>query len=338
MKFALPGLTPAARRSPHADKRIEMPQPAIRRYLKHGMLPQLAVFEAVARLGSFTKAAEELYIAQPTVSVQMKKLSETVGLPLIEQIGKRIHLTDAGRVLQAACLETFNTLAGLERGLDDLRGLEAGQLQLAVSTTGEYFAPRVLAAFVKQHPRVEISLQIHNRGVLLERMAKNLDDLYIFAEAPEGGDWTVHPILPNPMVPFAHADHPLAREKNIPFTRFAKEPFLMREPGSGARSFAREIFVNHGCEPRVRMELSNNEAIKQAIIAGLGVSIMSRYTLGLDVPHEQLAVLDVEGFPVDRGWVFVHPAGKQLSLVAQSFMTYTLREAKKLVFDHLSRP
>ncbi len=315
-----------------------MPQPAIRRYLKHGTLPQLGVFEAVARLGSFTKAAEELYMAQPTVSVQMKKLSETVGLPLIEQVGKRIHLTDAGRVLQAACLEVFATLTGLERSLDDLRGLEAGQLQLAISTTGEYCAPRVLAAFVKQHPQVEVSLQIHNRGVLLERMAKNLDDLYIFAEAPAGGDWVTHPILPNPMVPFAHADHPLAREKNIPFARFAQEPFLMREPGSGARSISREIFATHDCEPRVRMELSNNEAIKQAIIAGLGVSIMSRYTLGLDVPHEQLAVLDVQGFPIDRGWVFVHPAGKQLSLVAQSFMEFTLREARSLVFDHLSKP
>lgn len=314
-----------------------MPQPAIRRYLKHGTLPQLGVFEAVARLGSFTKAAEELYMAQPTVSVQMKKLSETVGLPLIEQVGKRIHLTDAGRVLQTACMEMFGTLGGLERSLDDLRGLEAGQLQLAVSTTGEYFAPRILAAFVQQHPQVEVSLQIHNRGVLLERMAKNLDDLYIFAEAPEGKDWVIHPILPNPMVAFAHADHPLAGEKNIPFARFAQEPFLMREPGSGARSFTCDVFEARGCEPQVCMELSNNEAIKQAIIAGLGVSIMSRYTLGLDVPHQQLAVLDVQGLPIDRGWVFVHPAGKQLSLVAQGFMEFTLREARRLVYDHLSK-
>jgi DNA-binding transcriptional LysR family regulator len=317
---------------------MNMPQSAIRRYLKHGTLPQLSVFEAVARLGSFTKAAEELYMAQPTVSVQMKKLAETVGLPLIEQIGKRIHLTDAGRVLHAGCLEMFGTLAGVERGLADLRGLEAGGLQLAVSTTAEYFVPRVLAEFVKQHPKVEVSLQIHNRGALLERMAKNLDDLYIFAGAPAGKDVITYPILPNPIVPFAHADHPLAREKNIPFKRFAAEPFLMREAGSGARSIAREIFEAHGCEPRLRMELSNNEAIKQAIIAGLGVSIMSRYTLGLDVPHEQLAVLDVVGFPLDHGWVFVHPVGKQLPVVAQSFMDFMLRTAKTLVFDHLSRP
>lgn len=315
-----------------------MPQSAIRRYLKHGTLPQLGVFEAVARLGSFTKAAEELYMAQPTVSVQMKKLSETVGLPLIEQIGKRIHLTDAGRVLHTACGEIFGTLNGVERSLADLRGLESGRLQLAVTTTGEYFAPRVLAAFLREHPHLEVSLQIHNRDALIERMARNQDDLYIFAGAPAGRDLVTLPILPNPMVPFAHADHPLARVNNIPFARFAEEPFLMREPGSGARNFTRELFEARGCELRVRMELSNNEAIKQAIIAGLGVSIMSRYTLGLDVAHEQLAVLDVQGFPIDRGWVFAHPAGKELSVVARKFMDFTLKTAKSLVFEHLSRP
>lgn len=315
-----------------------MPQSLIRRYLKHGTLPQLSVFEAVARLGSFTKAAEELYMAQPTVSVQMKKLADTVGLPLIEQVGKRIQLTDAGRVLHAGCLEIFGTLSGVERSLSDLRGLEAGQLQLAVSTTGEYFAPRVLAEFVKRHPGVDVKLQIHNRSTLLERMSRNLDDLYLFAGVPEGRDIVSHTLLPNPVVPFAHADHPLAREKNIPFERFAAEPFLIREAGSGARSMARELFEAHGLEPHVRMELSNNEAIKQAIIAGLGVSIMSRYTLGLDVPHEQLAVLDVEGFPIDRQWVIVHPAGKQLSLLAQAFLDFMLQESRQLVFEHLSTP
>jgi DNA-binding transcriptional LysR family regulator len=315
-----------------------MPQSLIRRYLKHGTLPQLSVFEAVARLGSFTKAAEELYMAQPTVSVQMKKLADTVGLPLVEQVGKRIRLTDAGQVLHAACLEIFGTLSGVERSLSDLRGLESGQLQLGVSTTGEYFAPRVLAEFVRRHPQIDVSLQIHNRSSLLERMSRNLDDLYLFAGVPEGRDIVSHDLLPNPVVPFAHADHPLAKEKNIAFERFAAEPFLIREAGSGARSMARELFEAHGLEPRVRMELSNNEAIKQAIIAGLGVSIMSRYTLGLDVPHEQLAVLDVEGFPVDRPWVIAHPAGKQLSLVAQAFLDFMLQESRQLVFEHLSRP
>ena len=315
-----------------------MPRSKIRRYLKHGILPQLSVFEAVARLGSYTKAAEELYMAQPTVSVQMKKLAETVGLPLVEQIGKRVHLTEAGRVIHATCNDLFSTLGQLEEKLSDLRGMNSGRLQLAVSTTGKYFAPRVLAAFVKQHPGVEVSLQIHNRTTLLERMARNLDDLYIFASAPTDSDVVTQFILPNPMVPYAAANHPLAGQKNIPFSRFAEEPFLIRESGSGTRMIAREIFAQHDCEPKVRMELSTNEAIKQAIIAGLGVSIMSRYTLGLDVAHEQLAVLDVQGFPVERSWYFAYPAGKQLPLLAKAFMEFTQQVAHELVFDHLSKP
>ncbi len=313
-----------------------MVQKRIRRYLKHGTLPQLSVFEAVARLGSFTKAAEELYMAQPTVSVQMKKLAETVGLPLIEQIGKGIYLTEAGRVLQATCLDVFGTLAKVEADLANIRGMNSGRLQLAVSTTGKYFAPRVLAEFVKQHPNVEVSLQIHNRAELLERMSRNQDDLYIFASPPGEAEVVTQVILPNPMVPYASLEHPLAAQKQIPFSRFAAEPFLMREPGSGTRMIARQEFARHGCEPKIRMELSTNEAISQAIIAGLGVSIMSRYTLGLDVAHGQLAVLDVEGFPLQHNWVFAYPVGKQLPVIAQGFMDFTRKVAKTLVYDHLT--
>jgi len=315
-----------------------MSQANIRRFMKHGLLPQLSVFEAVARLGSYTKAAEELYMAQPTVSVQMKKLSETVGMPLTEQIGKRIHLTEAGRVLHESCTEIFTILTGTSRELDNLRGMKSGRLQLAVSTTGKYFAPRVLAEFVKEHPDIEVSLQIHNRATLIERMTQNQDDLYIFASPPDDIDVVTQVILPNPMVAYAHADHPLAREKKIPFTRFAEEPFLMREPGSGTRMIASKVFQEHGCKPKIRMELSTNEAIKQAIIAGLGVSIMSRYTLGLDMSHEKLAVLDVEGLPIERNWVFAYPVGKQLPIIAQGFMDFTRKTAKTLVFDHLARP
>jgi DNA-binding transcriptional LysR family regulator len=315
-----------------------MPRTKIRRYLKHGMLPQLSVFEAVARLGSYTKAAEELYMAQPTVSVQMKKLAETIGLPLVEQIGKRVQLTEAGRALHAASNDLFGALSRLEDHLAGIRGMSAGRLQLAVSTTGKYFAPRVLAEFVKLHPGIEVSLQIHNRATLIERLARNLDDLYIFSNPPTDLDVVNEVILPNPMVAYAPAGHPLARQKRIPFARFAEEPFLMREAGSGTRMVAREVFARHGLEPRVRMELSTNEAIKQAIIAGLGVSILSHYTLGLDVTHEQLAVLDVEGMPEERSWQFTYPAGKQLSPIAQGFMDFTRKTAKTLVFDHLSKP
>ena len=314
-----------------------MPHSRIKRYLKHGILPQLAVLEASARLGSFTRAAEELHMAQPTVSAQIKKLTETVGLPLFEQIGKRIFLTEPGRQLYASCQELFGTIAHVEDAFADIRGLKSGRLRLAVSTTGKYFAPRMLAAFIQRHPGLEVSLQIHNRRALIDRLANNEDDLYIFANPPQEAEVVRQAILPNPMVVFAHADDPLVHERRIPLARLAQQPFLMREPGSGTRMVAQQLFERHGLKPTVRMELSTNEAIKQAILAGLGVSIMSRYTLGLDTEQHHLVALDVEGFPLEGHWYFVYPVGKQLSLVAQTFMDFVRAEAKQLVLDHLAR-
>ena len=271
------------------------------------------------------------------MSVQIKKLTETVGLPLFEQVGKRVYLTENGRHLYAACQQVFQTLSHLEDTFSDLRGLQSGRLQLAVITTGEYFAPRMLAAFVQQHSGVEVSLQIHNRQTLIERLASNEDDLYIFASPPQEPEVVTQMILPNPLVVFARGDHPLAKERNIPFERFAQEPFLIREPGSGTRMVVQQLFDQHGLKPWIRMELSTNEAIKQAILAGLGVSILSRYTLGLDVEQTQLVTLNVEGFPLEHHWYFVYPSGKQLSLVAKTFMDFVRIEAKQLVYDHLAQ-
>lgn len=307
----------------------------IRRYLRHGMLPQLAVFEAIARLGSFTRAAEELHLAQPTVSTQMKKLSDTLGLALFEQIGKKVHLTAAGRSLYQGCGALFGALVNVEEGLAALRGLQGGRLRLAVSTTGKYFAPRLLGAFVARHPGVEVSLEIHNRRALIARLVENADDLYIFANPPTEHEIVSQVILPNPIVAFARADHALAGERAIAFERFAREPFVMREAGSGTRQVAYELFDRHRLEPRVRMELSTNEAVKQAILAGLGVSILSRYTLGLDTDLPQLVALDVQGLPVERPWQIVYPVGKQVSPAAQAFLALARDEARRLVFEHL---
>lgn len=314
-----------------------MSESNIRRYLKHGTLPQLAVFEASARLGSFSRAAEEQHLAQPTVSVQIKKLTETVGLPLFEQVGKKIFLTEAGRELYAACKELFHTLGTVDTALADLRGLRAGRLNLAVSTTGKYFTPRLLAAFIQRYPGVEISLHIFNRQTLIDRLEQNEDDLYIFANPPTEQEIVRQIIMPNPMVVFAHADNPLAKERNIPFERIAKEPFLMRERGSGTRMVAQSAFDERGLEPNVRMELSTNETIKQAILAGLGVSILSHHTLGLDTEQPRLAVLDVEGFPIALHWHFVYPVGKQVSAVARAFMDLVRNEGKQLILDHIGK-
>ncbi len=244
----------------------------LRRYFKHGTLTQLSVFEAVARLRSFTRAAEELHMAQPTVSVQVKKLSETIGLPLFEIIGRRVHMTEAGRELYAAVQDIFGKIGEVEHRLAGMRSASAGTLRIAVTTTGKYFAPRLLAQFVERYPGIEISLNVLNRQSLLNRLAGNLDDFYIFSNPPEDIDVAMHTLLPNPIEVYARSDHPLASRRGIPFREVAAEPFLMREAGSGTRMVAESMFAQHHMKPRIRMELGSNEAIKQGIVGGLGSS------------------------------------------------------------------
>jgi len=315
-----------------------MQQGKIRRYLKHGMLPQLRVFEAVARHGSFTRAAEELYLAQPTVSVQIRKLTETVGLPLLEQIGKRVHPTGAGRELYSACQDIFRTLDSVESALADIRGLKSGSLRVATSTSGKYLVPRLLAAFSKLHPGIGISLHVNSRKSVLDRLAGNMDDLYVFSNPPEDDDVVVQRILANPLVVFARADHPLAGERRIPFERFATEPLLMREPGSGTRMITERLFARHGLEPLADMELGSNEAIRETMLAGLGTSILYRYSLGLGADFGRLAMLDVEGFPVESHWHLVYPVGKRLSFVTETFMEFVRKEAPRVMADASGAP
>ena len=314
-----------------------MPQASIRRYLKHGTLPQLRVFEASARLGSFTRAAEELHMAQPTASVQIKKLTETVGLPLFEQVGRRVYLTDAGRRLYAGCNDVFRAFTALDETLDGLRTMESGHLRLAVCTTGKYFAPRMLGAFIGRYPGVEVSLAIHNRTGLIDRLANNEDDLYVFASPLEREDVVTQALLPNPLVVFARDDHPLASARQISFERIAAEPFVMREPGSGTRQIATTLFERRGLKPKISMEMSDDEAIKEAILAGMGIAIMSRFTLGLEPEPTRLVCLDVEGFPLENHWHFAYPVGKQLSPAARAFMDFARLEAKGLVMQGIAQ-
>jgi len=313
-----------------------MPQPKIHRYLRHGTLPQLRVFEASARLGSLARAAEALHMAQPTVSVQIKKLSETIGVPLFEQVGKRMHLTEAGRRLYEGCQEIFRVLTSVEDAISGLRTLEAGRLRLAVSTTGMSFAPRLLGVFLERHPGVEVALQAYNRQTLVGRLRDNADDLYIFADAPELDDVVAQELLPNPLVVLARDDHPLARERSIPFARLAQEPFLVREEGSGTRRMVMRLFRERGLAPAIRLELGTNEAIKEAILAGLGVAILSRYTFGLDPESSRYVCLDVEGFPLENHWYLAYPAGKHLGATARAVLDFSRAEARKLVRESLT--
>ena len=308
-----------------------MLQAGIRRYLKHGTLPQLRVFEASARLGSLTRAAAELHVSQPTASVQIKKLTETVGLPLFEQVGRRVYLTAAGQRLYAGCNEVFSALSVLEEALNAMRAMENGRLRLAACSTGKYFAPRMLGAFIQRYPEVAASLEIQNRKTLIARLANNEDDLYLFASPLDREDVVSQALLPNPLVVFARDDHPLAGARRISLERIAAEPLLTREPGSGTRLLGTQLFERRGLAPKIRLELSTDEAIKEAILAGLGISIMSRFTLAHEPEASRLVCLDVEGFPLENHWHIVYPVGKQLSATARAFMDYARLEARKLV-------
>ena len=299
--------------------------------MNQATLHQLRVFEAAARHGSFTRAAEELFLTQPTISMQIKQLTKSVGIPLFEQVGKRLYLTEAGRELFATCQEVFNTLAQFEMKVADLKGLKQGQLRLAVITTAKYFIPRLLGSFCKLYPGIEISLKVTNHEGILERMTSNQDDLYIMSQIPENLDINYQAFLENPLIVLAPVNHPLAREKNIPISRLENEPFIMREPGSGTRRAVQKLFDEKDVEVKVKLELGSNEAIKQAIAGGLGISVLSRHTL---MPSaEDLTILDVEHFPIKRNWYMVYPNGKQLSIVGRTYFEYLLEAAKQFASE-----
>lgn len=315
-----------------------MPQLNIRRYLKHGTLPQLRVFEASVRLGSLARAAEELHMAPPTASVQIKKLTETIGLPLLEQVGKRMYPTAVGRRVYDGCNDVFRALDSLEQALDDLRGLGAGELRIAVTSAARYFAPRLLGAFAQRHPGIATSLHIANAASVMERLRTNEDDLYLVADPPETGDIMAQALVPNPLVVVARADHRLAAERSVSFERFAAEPFLMREPGSGTRGAALKAFADHGATPLVRMQLDSNEAIREAILAGLGVSILARYTLGIEPEPAGLTCLAVQGFPRASQWHLVYPVSKHVSAAAGAFLEFARVQSRPLVNQGLAEP
>lgn len=296
--------------------------------MNQATLHQLKVFEAVARHNSFTRAAEELFLTQPTVSMQVKQLSKAVGLPLFEQIGKRLYLTEAGKELYRTCQDIFSKLTDFQTTIANLKGLKQGTLRLAVVTTAKYVIPRLLGPFCRRYPGIDVSLTVTNHERLLDSLANNRDDLYILSQVPDEIEPCVHPFLENPLVVLAHRNHPLTKEKNIPLKRLTEEFFIMREPGSGTRNAVQRLFDEYSIPIKVKLDLGSNEAIKQAIAGGLGISVLSKHTLALEGPNSQLAILDVENFPIQRQWYIIYPAGKQLSIIAQTFFDYLMIEGK----------
>ncbi len=294
--------------------------------LRRVTLHQLKIFMSLARHLNMTRAAEELHMTPAALSIQIKQLSGTVGAPLHEQIGKRLFLTEAGRLVYAAALDVYDRLERLATEVAADRALERGSLRLSIITTAQYFAPHFLGAFCKLHTGIEATLEVANRDQLIERLKQNLDDLYIMGQAPEHMSVVARPFMENPLVLLAPADHPLASQRDIEPERFATEPFIMREPGSGTRLAAERFFEKHNMRLKIRMTLGSNEAVKQAVAGGLGVAVLSGHTLTLDAASGAFAVLDVRGFPLRRQWYVIYPAAKQISPVARAFLDYITKE------------
>lgn len=295
--------------------------------MKHVTLRQLQVFEAVARNLSFTRAADELHLTQPTVSIQIKQLTDIVSLPLLEQIGKRVFLTDLGQELLVVCRDTFKGLSQFEMLISDRKGMKTGKLRLSAVTTAKYFIPRLLGSFYKRYPGIEVSLNVTNREMILQRLENNEDDLYILGQPPEHIEVHADYFMENPLVVLAPYDHPLSGKKNIPLSRLAEEPFLMREPGSGTRLALERFFSEQGLALKTRMELGSSAAIKMAVLGGLGIAVLSAHTLALERNSKEISILDVAGFPIRRQWHAVYPADKRLSVVGSTFLDFLKRES-----------
>jgi LysR family transcriptional regulator, low CO2-responsive transcriptional regulator len=299
--------------------------------MKNATLRQLKVFESVARNLSFSRAAEELHLTQPAVSTQVKKLEEHAGLPLFEQLGKKIHLTPAGAEMLHASRIIIRQFEEVEETMTQFKGVSGGKLNVTVISAGDYFFPRLLVEFARRHAGVKLNFGVCNREELLEQMTDNLTDLAIMVRPPLDMDTVNEPFAPHPYVIVAAADHPLAGKKRIPVSRIAREPFVVREKGSDTWNSMQEGFGEHLDTLNIAMEIRSTETIKQAVMAGMGVSFLSAHTVSRELQAGSLTVLNVQGFPLMLNWYVVHRKNKRLPPVAQAFKAFLMAEGATLI-------
>lgn len=295
----------------------------------HATFRQLRLFLAFAEHLSVTAAARACYVTQPTASMQLRELSDSVGMPLYEQVGKRLYLTPVGEALAVTARAMLDEWIAFEQHVDGIKGMTRGRLRISVVSTAKYFVPRVLGSFCAAFPDIDVALEVMNRDGVLGRLRENLDDLYIMSMPPEDIGLEQHDFLPNPLEVIAPASHPLTGRRALALAELAPMRFVLREKGSGTRLACDNHFRALGFRPDVRMELGGNEAVKQAVAAGLGLGVISRHALGERPAEEGLAVLSVESFPVQSRWWTLYPKGKKLSPVAAAFLQH---------LEHASQP
>lgn len=299
--------------------------------MKNFTFRQLMLLEAVARNSSFTRASEELHLTQPAVSTQIKQLEEEVGMPLFEHMGKKIFLTAAGREMYAFSRTIAQQFTDIRTVIAEMKGIQRGNLDIAVTSTAKYFAPYLLAAFCKQHAGITVNLNVTNREEILRLLTDNIPDMAIMGSPPKGMPLVANSFMSNPLVVIAPPDHPLAHSGRIPLHTILEESFIVRERGSGTRNAIERFLELRGQRMNTSMEMSRNEAIKHAVMAGLGLGIVSMHTLEMEFKLGRLAVLSVEGFPILKDWYVVHREGKRFSAAAQAFKEFVLIEGGNLI-------
>jgi DNA-binding transcriptional LysR family regulator len=294
-------------------------------------LRQLQVFESVARHLNHSRAAVELYLSQPAVSMQIKQAENAIGLPLFEQVGKKLHLTEAGRELLHSARAVLQQMQELEAVFDEMKGLERGHLNISVVSTANYFMPQLLAKFIQSHPKIQVSLSVANRDSVIKQLTENIADFAIMGQPPQGADMRAEVFMENPLVVIAAPSHPLAKAKKIQAKQLAKETFLLREQGSGTRSVVERYFTSHKLALPAHMEMDTNEAIKQSVHAGIGIGIISLHGIELELETKRLVVLDVDHFPIMRHWYIVHRKDKRPSTAALEFEHFLLAESQIII-------
>jgi len=301
-----------------------------------GTFRQLEILLSVYDLGSVKKAAESLHLTQPTISMQLKKLSDAVTMPLYEQVGKKLLFTEAGEKIAAAARDILQRTDLLDMELSDLRGLKTGTLKLAVVTTSKYFIPHLLGPFCRRYPNVEIEFNVGNRQQILQKLNTGHDDFYVFSNLPEREDIETIDFLDNPLVAIAPENHPLVGKRNIELSRLAEEPFLIREKGSGTRFATEQFLKTKNATLNIRMTIESNEAIKHSVMSGLGISILSKHTLTFG-ESSGLRVLDVKQFPIQSKWFLVRRKPKFLSPIAKTFLQFIETEGREFLMQDLKK-
>lgn len=286
-------------------------------------LRQLRTFKTVADLSSFSLAAQRLKLSQPSISYQVKELEEALGLPLLDRLGKRVGLTEAGNMLYAYARRMLDTLDEAAIAVEEMRGIQRGTLRVGASTTvGIYLLPAALGAFKKMHPGLVISLEIGTRARVQEQVLNNELDLAVVGPALKDPDLAIVPFLADELVVVAPAGHPLAHRRHLGLKDLEPHPFVMREQASGSRWSLEKAARKAGARLTVAMELGSNGAIKHAVESGLGLAVISRYACALEVSSGRLVELDVKGFPIRRDWHIVHLRKRRMPLSVKAFIDF----------------